>query len=94
MFVLCLNDRKHKVSMNVYKSVEGGVLFPTKNMNNAVEACSSIVHHLAQSLASKCHTDRSVRHKRMACWFNLSLCKYSLPVLVMFAATAANTQVV
>ena len=94
MFVLCLNDRKHKASMNVYKIVEGGHTFSDKKMNNAAEACSSIVHLLAQSLASECHTDRSVRHKRMACWFNLSLCKYSLPALVMFAATAANTQVV
>ena len=79
------------ICIYIYMIVEVGHTFPDKKMNNVVEACS---HHLVQSLASKCHTDRSVRHKRMACWFNLSLCKYSLPVLVMFAATAANTQVV
>ena len=31
---------------------------------------------MVQSSDSKCHTDRPVLHKRMACWLHLSLCKY------------------
>ena len=31
---------------------------------------------MVQSSDSKCHTDRPVLHKRMACWLYLSLCKY------------------
>ena len=94
VFVLCLNDRKHKVSMNVYKIVEGGVLFPTKNMNNAFEACSSIVHLWRRVLPGKviliarCGTRGWLAGSTCRC--ASTRCRHWL----CLAAPAANTQVV
>ena len=65
------------------------LFFVGNTVTDVVEAC-----HRVHDFDSEYHTDRLVRHKRMACWFHLFLCMYSLPALAMFAATAANTQVV
>ena len=55
----------------IYIYIYKYISFTDTKINDVVEAC-----HLVQSSDSKCHTDRPVRHKRMACWLYLSLCKY------------------